>query len=87
MNQVSLRKKCPNTELFLGRIQSEYRKIRTRNNSVSGRFSRGVRPCFFFEFPLSIEFYKKIYREIKVTNVIWKCSSNCLLLTYIVETD
>ena len=36
--------KCPNTELFLNysvnlRIQSEYRKIRTRNNSVFGHFS------------------------------------------------
>ena len=53
---VSLGEKCPNTELFLVRIflysdwiwtvslriQSEYRKIRTRNNSVFGRFSRSV---------------------------------------------
>ena len=30
----------PNTELFLVRIQSEYRKIRTRNNSAFGHFSR-----------------------------------------------
>ena len=49
----TLRKMCPNTELFLVhiflyleiysvnfRIQSEYRKIRTRNNSVFGHFSR-----------------------------------------------
>ena len=39
----SLRGKCPNTKLFLVRIflyQSEYRKIRTRNNSVLGHFSR-----------------------------------------------
>ena len=36
----SLREKCPNTELFLVRIQSEYRKIRTINNSVFGHFSR-----------------------------------------------
>ena len=33
-----LREKCPNTELFLVRIQSEYRKIRIRNNSVFGHF-------------------------------------------------
>ena len=39
---VTLREKCPNTELFLVRIQSEYRKIRTRNNSVFGHFSRSV---------------------------------------------
>ena len=32
--------KCPNTELFLVRIQSEHGKIRTRNNSVFGHFSR-----------------------------------------------
>ena len=37
-------KKCPNTELFLVRVnlrkQPEYRKIRTRNNSAFGHFSR-----------------------------------------------
>ena len=30
--QITLREKCPNTELFLVRIQSEYRNIQTRNN-------------------------------------------------------
>ena len=39
----SLHKKCPDTELFLVRIQSEYRKIRTRNNSVFGHSSRSER--------------------------------------------
>ena len=39
---LSLREKCPNTELFLVRIQSECRNIRTRNNSVFGHFSRSV---------------------------------------------
>ena len=39
----SLREKCPDTELFLVRIQSEYRKIRTRNNSVFGHSSRSER--------------------------------------------
>ena len=50
-----LREKCPNTELFLVciflysdwihvnlRIQSKYRKIRTRNKSVLGYFSRSA---------------------------------------------
>ena len=53
-----LRKKCPNTDFFLVRIflysdwtriysvnlriQSEYRKIRTRKKSVSGHFLRSV---------------------------------------------
>ena len=43
----TLREKCPNEELFLVRIygvnlriQSEYRKMETRNNSVFGHFSR-----------------------------------------------
>ena len=39
------REKCPNTELFLVcifSIRTEYRKIRTRNNSVSGQFLRSV---------------------------------------------
>ena len=38
----TLRKKCSNTELFLVRIQSECGKIRTRNNSVFGHFSRSA---------------------------------------------
>ena len=41
--KCSLREICPNTELFLVRIflfRTEYRKIRTRNNSVFGHFSR-----------------------------------------------
>ena len=36
----SLRKKCPNTEFFLLRIQSKYRKLGTRKNFVLGHFSR-----------------------------------------------
>ena len=36
----SLCEKCPNTEFFLVCIKSEYRKIRTRKNSVFGHFSR-----------------------------------------------
>ena len=36
----SLREKHPNTELFLVRIQSKCGKIRTRNSSVFGHFSR-----------------------------------------------
>ena len=50
---LTLREKCPNTELLLVRIflysdvnlriQSEYRKIRTRNNSVFGHFLRSVK--------------------------------------------
>ena len=54
---TKLREKCPNTESFLVRIflysdwieicvnlrvQSEYRKIRTRNKSVFGHFSRSA---------------------------------------------
>ena len=56
-SQETLREKCPNTELFLVRIflysdyevnlriQSEYREIRTRNNSVFGQFSRSENNC------------------------------------------
>ena len=57
MTEPSLCEKCPNTELFLFpiflysdwirrvanlRIQPEYGKIRSRNNSVFGHFSRSV---------------------------------------------
>ena len=41
----SLREKCLNTELFLVHISciwTEYSKIRTRNNSVFGKFSRSA---------------------------------------------
>ena len=34
--------------VFSARIQSEYSKIRTRNNSVFGHFSRSVNACFKF---------------------------------------
>ena len=56
LTDFTLRKKCPNTELFLVRIflysdwirrfTSEYRKIRTRSNSVFGHFSRSVNGTF-----------------------------------------
>ena len=42
----TLREKCPYTELFwsvFSCIRTEYRKIRTRNNSVFGHFSRSDR--------------------------------------------
>ena len=39
IHRNSTREKYPNTELFLVCIQSEYRKIRARNNSVLGLFS------------------------------------------------
>ena len=41
----ALHKKCPDTEFFLSVfscIQSEYRKIRTKKNSVFGHFSHSV---------------------------------------------
>ena len=49
----TLREKCPNTEFFQVFIlltQSEYRKIRTRKNSVFGHFSRSVRVDLFNMF-------------------------------------
>ena len=39
---LSLREKCPYTEFFLVRIQSECMKIRTRKNSVFRHFSHSV---------------------------------------------
>ena len=38
--QQTLREKCPNTESFLVRTQSECGKIRARNYSVFGHFLR-----------------------------------------------
>ena len=49
--EKSLREKGPNAELFLVRIQTEYRKIRTRNNSVFEYFLRSeyFKQCIFFQ--------------------------------------
>ena len=62
INTSTLREKYPNTELFLVRIQSEYKKIRTRNNSVFGHFSRSG-TCVYLEerivsFPEKLSFVR-----------------------------
>ena len=46
-----------NTEIYFVnfRIECEYRKMRTRNNSVFGHFSRNVRMEFIFNW-----FYQKL---------------------------
>ena len=79
---LTLREKCPNTELFLVRvscirtkykdlqnlrIQSEYRKIRTRNNYVFGHFpgSGNVKGFVRHEREAIIRGCKKIF---KITN-------------------
>ena len=41
-SHLSQCEECPNMEFFLVRIQSEYRKIWTKKNSVFGHFSRSV---------------------------------------------
>ena len=72
----TLREKCPDTELFLVRIylysawiwrftplhiQQEYKKIRTRNNSVFGHFSHSVsmlqKPTRQLQYVLSWEIF------------------------------
>ena len=47
---IALLQKCPNTEFFLVRIQSECGKIQTRKNSVFGHFSRSVGVSVFSNF-------------------------------------
>ena len=61
---VPLGEKCPSTEFFLVRIQSESRKIRTRKNSVFGHFSRTVQYVIFFKtFPTAkIKVLKETFR-------------------------
>ena len=49
LKNLAQREKCPNTPLFLVRIQSKYRKIRTRNNCVFGQFSRSVENNLTYE--------------------------------------
>ena len=68
-----LREKCPNTEFFLVRIQSERGKIRTRINSVFGHFSSNtqfflrsqshgdpnITELVYFSFYFIISFYPR----------------------------
>ena len=51
-NCLSLHERCPNTQIHGVnlRIQSKYRKIRTRNNSVFGHFSRSVKNRLLADF-------------------------------------
>ena len=76
-----LLEKCSNTELFLVRIQSEYRKIWTRNNSVFGHFSRSDLlqymiswKCYGNPLPFQIVslHHKLIGTRLLQVNVKWK---------------
>ena len=77
-----------NTEIYSNlRIQSEYRKIRIRKNSVFGRFSRSATAS-----TSTIGAYLKILvlPLVKVSSVCWKASSdfslslnNCLLYWFL----
>ena len=67
----TLRKKCPNTELFLVRVfpysdwirnsdQSECGKIRTRNNSAFGHFSRSYIVSLFENWSAQLRSYEDL---------------------------
>ena len=62
---ISLREKCPNTELFLVRIFSYSDWIRIRNNSVFGHISRSV--CLTHFSPVS-----HFYTTWKCQMVFWR---------------
>ena len=79
ISRPSLREKCSNTELFLVtifphlgclrilRIQSECGKIRTRNNSVFGHFSRSA----YLKDLISSEFFRRPPIEPGLTNTTY----------------
>ena len=72
----STREKYPNTELFLVCIQSEYRKIRNRNNFVLGLFSRSE-PCEkrkLYDMQTGIS-AQKASRGVHFRLIIWKRST------------
>ena len=94
---VPLREKCPNTELFLVliflysvRIQSEYRKIRTRNNSVFGHFSRSVPSCichalyliFTHDNVINLVIYATYFVGVWVDDWVWPC---CYMAFFLLE--
>ena len=59
----TLPEKCPRTDFFLFRIQSEKRKIRARNNSVFGHFSRNRNGLIELQLiELQIFFLNTIFR-------------------------
>ena len=58
----ALREKCPNTEFFLVRTQSEYGKIRTRKNPVFGHFSRSAEVAGLDSISYLTSQINKIYR-------------------------
>ena len=66
--------KCPNTELFLRNIfyiLTEYRKIRTRNNSVIGHFSRSG---------IGLQLDRKLLFNKHANNKIWNGTKGIGLL-------
>ena len=76
--KFALHEKCPNTELFLVRIQSKCGKIRTRKNSVSGHFSRSVETDRL-RFHLWKKFlYSKINFRTLHDRVVVHCEMPCL---------
>ena len=58
----ALHEKCPNTEFFLVRTQSEYGKIRTRKNAVIGHFSRSAEVAGLDSISYLKSQINKIYR-------------------------
>ena len=77
-----LHEKCPNTKLFLVHVQSEYRKIRTRNKSVFGHFSRSE--CFqFVKECLRLVFSVSIVRVIRDTYIAVITNIHIYLYMYI----
>ena len=80
----SLCKKWPNTELFLfSWIKSKYRKIRTRNNSVSGHLSRSGLDlqCNYHSLIHAYRVYWKV--EISYIHFLFKnfcCLENALIM-------
>ena len=62
------REKCPNTEFFLVRIQSECGKIWTRKNSIFGHFSRCVLADSVEDFP-SFSFLTELYKRLGMTGI------------------
>ena len=64
LDRFPLCEKCPNKELFLVRV-FEYRKIRNRNNSVFGNFSRSAGD-FDLELRLYVSFlsFLELFKEL-----------------------
>ena len=66
-----------NTEIYFVniRIQSEYRRIQTRNKSVFGHFSRSASTIYFRHFPCLFQYFA-LRKKCPYSDLLWSVFSH-----------